>query len=138
MKPLIRSIPKHIIKFNNNLMISELIPMYASGSLRRLLMPLLFTLTQSYKTLSFLSVSPICPRRFSTQLRLSTLLQRTSLPSSIGPVKVHLLITHYIDQNESFLFFKERMSLNGFVNVTSTLMLRRLLSMINLNWPLII
>jgi len=138
MKPLIWSIPKHIIKFNNNLMISELIPMYASGSLRRLLMPLLFALTQSCKTLSFPSVSPICPRRFSTQLRLSTLLQRTSLPSSMGPVKVHLLITHYIDQNESFLFFKERMSLNGFINVTSILMLRRLLSMINLNWPLII
>jgi hypothetical protein len=45
------------------------------------------------------------PKALSTQLRFNTLLQRTSLPSSMGPVKVHLLITHYVDQNESFLFF---------------------------------
>ena len=83
-----------------------MIPMYASWSLRRLLMPLLFASTQSCKTLSSSSVSPVYPRCLSTQLRLNTLLQRTSLPSSMGPVKVHLLITHYVDQNESFLFFQ--------------------------------
>jgi len=105
MKPPIQSKPKRIIKFNNNLMITGMIPMYASWSLRRLLMPLLFASTQSCKTLSSPSVSPVYPRRLSTQLRLNTLLQRTSLPSSMGPVKVHLLITHYVDQNESFLFF---------------------------------
>jgi hypothetical protein len=105
MKPPIQSKPKRIIKFNNNLMITGMIPMYASWSLRRLLMPLLFASTQSCKTLSSPSVSPVYPRHLSTQLRFNTLLQRTSLPSSMGPVKVHLLITHYVDQNESFLFF---------------------------------
>ena len=32
------------------------------------------------------------------------------------------------DQNESFLFLRERMSLNGFISVTSTLMWKKLLS----------
>jgi hypothetical protein len=45
MKPPIQSKPKRIIKFNNNLMITGMIPMYASWSLRRLLMPLLFAST---------------------------------------------------------------------------------------------
>jgi hypothetical protein len=138
IKPPIRSILKHMIKFNNNLMTPGLIPIYVFESLRRSLTPLSFALIQSCKTLSSLLVRPVHTRRLSNQLHLNTILRETSLPSSMEPVKVHLPIITYVDQNENSLSLREMMSLNGFINATSILMWKRLLSMISSNWPLII
>ena len=52
-------------------------------------------------------------------------------------MKVCPFIVNYVDQNKSYLSLGEKMSLNGFINVTSTLMLRRLLNMTSSNWPLL-
>jgi len=44
----------------------------------------------------------------------------------------------YADQKENSLSLREKMSLNGFISVTSTSMLKKLLSKTSLNWPSII
>jgi hypothetical protein len=82
--------------------------------------------------------APTHTRRPSKQLHLSTLLRRTSQPSSMEPVKVHLPIIPYVDQNENSLFLRGMMYLNGFINAINILMWKRLLSMISSNWPLTI
>jgi quinol-cytochrome oxidoreductase complex cytochrome b subunit len=54
------------------------------------------------------------------------------------PMKVHLLIIPYVDQNESSLSLRGMMYLNGFINAIIILMWKRLLGMISSNWPLTI
>lgn len=136
MKPTTLSTLKRMIKYSNNLMTPGRIPIYVFASLRRSLMPLSFAWIPSCKTLSSLPVRPTHTRCPSNQLHLSTLLRRTSQPSSMEPVRYPII--PYVDHNENSLSLRGMMYLNGFINAISILMWKRLLSMISSNWPLTI
>jgi len=127
MKPPIRSTPRHMIKSNNNLTIPGLMLMYVSESLKKSWMPLFLMWTQHCRKLSSLQVSPAYLRPLGFPL------QGIPLPDSIGPMKVRPLNITYADQKENSLSLKEKMSLNGFISVTSTSMLKKLLSKTNSN-----
>jgi hypothetical protein len=114
--------PRHMIKSNNNLTIPGLMLMYVSESLKKLWMPLFLIWTQHCRKLSSLQVSP-------TYLRpLGFPLQGIPLLDSIGPMKARPLNITYADQKENSLSLREKMSLNGFISVTTTSMLKKLLS----------
>jgi hypothetical protein len=124
MKLSTKSTPRNMTNFNTSLIILGLIPIYDLWSLKKLLMLLLILWSQHCKKLNSLLVSL---RKHNTQLHESFLLSLT------GPMKVRLLVINYVNQNVSFLFFKGKMFISGFINVINTLMLKGLMIMRNLS-----
>jgi len=127
MKLSTKSTPINMTNFNTSLIILGLIPKYDLWSLKKVLMLLLILWSQRCKKLNSLLVSLVFLRKHSTQL------QGILFPSSTRPIKVHLFIINYVNQNMSFLFLKGKMFISGFINVINTLMLKRLLIMRNLS-----